>query len=189
MAAPRGRSSVGRASPCQGEGRQFESGRPLHKKSGPFPPGSGPISAFSRPTRACMTNVLRSDDETSGARRHFGIRPLRCPTEWNTVVKTPGFRCTSVCARYAEGRSGAHAVNPSNDGCRTGALGNSSGRCHCGVVVAISSETSCVGARAAQGNGLQSRTVAGSNPARRSRFHSTGSALPHCPHEQAEVAP
>ena len=31
MAAPRGRSSVGRASPCQGEGRQFESGRPLHE--------------------------------------------------------------------------------------------------------------------------------------------------------------
>ena len=25
-----GRSSVGRASPCQGEGRRFESGRPLH---------------------------------------------------------------------------------------------------------------------------------------------------------------
>ena len=35
-----GRSSVGRAQPCQGWGRQFESGRPLHAI-----PGQGPASA------------------------------------------------------------------------------------------------------------------------------------------------
>ena len=40
---PRGRSSVGRASPCQGEGRRFESGRPLWERrlrrssEAPFP--------------------------------------------------------------------------------------------------------------------------------------------------------
>jgi hypothetical protein len=34
---PRGRGSVGRASPCQGEGRGFESRRPLH-----IVPGQGP---------------------------------------------------------------------------------------------------------------------------------------------------
>jgi hypothetical protein len=39
MALPCGRGSVGRASPCQGEGRRFESGRPLRNKAqvrGPF---------------------------------------------------------------------------------------------------------------------------------------------------------
>ena len=41
---PRGRGSVGRASPCQGEGRRFESGRPLGAK----PPATQGVSSFSQ---------------------------------------------------------------------------------------------------------------------------------------------
>ena len=45
--APRGRGSAGRASPCQGEGRGFESRRPLHRNRwNPWPrSGVPPVSA------------------------------------------------------------------------------------------------------------------------------------------------
>ena len=45
MTNPRGRGSVGRASPCQGEGREFESRRPLHSSRCRKTPGAALLAA------------------------------------------------------------------------------------------------------------------------------------------------
>jgi hypothetical protein len=48
LLALRGRSSVGRASPCQGEGRRFETGRPLQGRDAPASCGPGGVAEWFR---------------------------------------------------------------------------------------------------------------------------------------------
>ena len=53
---PRGCGSVGRASPCQGEGRRFDPGHPLHDGLG-VSPGSSSFSAEVGDRTSCQSGV------------------------------------------------------------------------------------------------------------------------------------
>ena len=90
---------------------------------------------------------------TGGREDIWLYKPYGSSSSGNGSIHRLVLRRTSVCARSAEGPSDAHAATH---------LG-------CTSVTWRYCEEPCVGARAAQGNGLQSRTVAGSNPARRSK--------------------
>ncbi len=62
---PRGRGSVGRASPCQGEGRGFESRRPLQEVCRSAPVSTGPHACSGAcppsPSRACCRRGRRAE--------------------------------------------------------------------------------------------------------------------------------
>src|SRR6476661_3858206 len=72
MAVARGRGSVGRASPCQGEGRGFESRRPLgaalaHSRRGGTPPGWSGREARQRTANPCTRVQIPSPPRAIGA--------------------------------------------------------------------------------------------------------------------------
>ena len=80
--SPRGRGSVGRASPCQGEGRGFESRRPLHRE---LPvgvpdrefvvPGSG-AAAMARRSVAWQRGRMALDHATLAAAMEVVYRSM-----------------------------------------------------------------------------------------------------------------
>ncbi len=121
VALQRGRGSVGRASPCQGEGRGFESRRPLQMLAGQEgwrrPPRATP------PPRVCDSCAIES-----GSRRRTGRPPLRAsgppgsrsrPT-WSAWVRARASsrsRSTPACWRDADSRPtgrGAHLLHHSD---------------------------------------------------------------------------
>ena len=82
---PRGRGSVGRASPCQGEGRGFESRRPLHVTHGNPWPGQGfralQPGFVSRPVQGADPRVRTGRRGRGAGRGRSGRSPRPVPSQ------------------------------------------------------------------------------------------------------------
>ena len=98
VSGSRGRSSAGRASPCQGEGRRFESGRPLHTE----PPAEQGVSSFSPgiPWPGCLIGPPGASLPVPGS-----------SVPWHTVL------CQKLCQNDARCRAlWRRLVRPSDSG-------------------------------------------------------------------------
>ena len=115
-AAPRGTSSAGRASPCQGEGRRFEPGVPLHSQAPATTPVAGGLRVPGVPRYfAASITMLRRNGEPTRRVSPGALSPRtghppppggckRCSAgRWRPSVWIPGLHARRGRARPVRG--------------------------------------------------------------------------------------